>query len=170
MSLDGFIARADGAIDWLARVEQPGEDYGFRRFFDTVDTLVMGRKTYETALGFETWPYAGKRCVVVTRDASRPSRHGEAFFSGELPTLFKRLQAEGTKHVYVDGGVVVAQALGEGLVDELTISIIPVLLGEGTALAPHIGRDVPLQVVEHRAFESGLVQIKYRVLAATPAS
>lgn len=162
-SLDGFIARADGGIDWLSRVERAGEDYGFKAFFDSVDTLVMGRKTYDTALGFDAWPYAGKRCVVVTSDRSRESRHGEEFFSGELATLFDRFGAEGVKHVYVDGGAVIAQALKAGLVDDVTLSIIPILLGEGTALAPKIGHDVPLQLVEHRAFESGLVQLKYRV-------
>lgn len=162
-SLDGFIARADGAIDWLAIVERPGEDYGFRAFFDTVDTLVMGRKTYDTVLGFDAWPYAGKRCIVVTSDPARAARHGEEFFSGELATLFDRLAAEGVKHVYVDGGTVIAQALRAGLVDEVTLSLIPIVLGEGRALAPNLGRDVPLELTGHRAFPSGLVQLRYRV-------
>ncbi|NUP11082.1 MAG: dihydrofolate reductase [Polyangiaceae bacterium] len=162
-SLDGFIARVDGAIDWLAIVACEGEDYGFKAFYDTVDTLVMGRKTYETALGFDAWPYAGKRCVVVTSDTARTARHGEEFFAGELAALFDRLGAEGSKRVYIDGGAVIAQALKAGLVDDITLSIIPILLGEGTALAPKIGADVHLELVEHRAFESGLVQLKYHV-------
>lgn len=162
-SLDGFIARADGAIDWLAIVERAGEDYGIRAFYDSVDTLVMGRKTYDVALGFDEWPYAGMRCVVVTSDTSRASRHGEEFFAGELAALLDRLGAEGSKRVYVDGGAVIAQALAANLVDDVTVSIIPILLGEGTALAPRIGHDVLLELVEHRAFESGLVQLKYRV-------
>lgn len=162
-SLDGFIARADGAIDWLGVVDRPGEDYGAKAFFESVDTLVMGRKTYEVALGFEAWPYARMRCVVVTHDTTRASRHGETFFSGELRTLLERLGEEGAKHVYVDGGVVVAQALAAGLVDEVTVSIVPIVLGEGTPLAPRVGRDVPLELVSHRAFESGLVQLRYVV-------
>src|SRR5688572_3370030 len=88
-SVDGFIARADGAIDWLSIVQRAGEDYGFKTFFDSIDTLVMGRKTYDTVLGFD-WPYTGKRCVVVTSDTSKTSRHGEKFFAGELAVLVER--------------------------------------------------------------------------------
>lgn len=162
-SLDGFIARKDGGIDWLAMVERAGEDYGFKSFYDSVDALVMGRKTYETALGFDAWPYAGKRCVVVTHEAAKASVHGEEFFSGDLTVLFQRLEADGVKHIYVDGGAVIAQALQAGLVDTVTVSVVPVLLGEGTPLAPSVGRDVALDLREHRAFESGLVQLIYRV-------
>lgn len=163
-SLDGFIARADGAIDWLAIVERAGEDYGIKSFYDSVDTIVMGRKTYDTGIGFDAWPYAGMRCVVVSSDTARLSRHGEEFVSGDLAAVFDRLGAEGAKRVYVDGGTVVAQALKAGLIDDVTVSIIPILLGEGTPLAPRIGGDVRLQLVEHRAFESGLVQLRYRVM------
>lgn len=162
-SLDGFIARVDGAIDWLAVVERPNEDYGIKAFYDSVDTIVMGRKTYDVGLGFEPWPYAKMRCVVVTSDTKRTPRHGEEFYSGELSPLFERLGAEGAKHIYVDGGIVIAQALRAGLVDDITVSVIPIVLGEGTPLAPKLGADVGLELVEHRAFESGLVQLKYRV-------
>lgn len=162
-SLDGFIARADGGLDWLSVVDRRGEDYGFKAFWGSVDALVMGRKTYDTALGFDAWPYEGKRCVVVTSDTSKASHHGEEFFSGDLSALFHRLGVAGVRHVYVDGGVVIAQALRDGLVSEVTISIVPVLLGQGTPLAPSLGRDVRLALVEHRAFASGLVQLFYRV-------
>lgn len=164
-SLDGFIARADGAIDWLSQVERAGEDYGFQAFFGSVDALVMGRKTYQTALGFPSWPYQGKRCVIVTHQGDRTPVHGEEFHTGELGPLFERMGSEGVRHVYVDGGTVVAMALREGLVDEVTVSIIPVLLGEGTPLAPRLAGDVRLELVEHVAFESGLVQLRYRVRA-----
>ena len=80
-SLDGFVARTDGAIDWLKIVEREGEDYGFAAFFASVDALLMGRNTYETALGFDAWPYAGKRCIVLTHRAAT-SKHGESFFAG----------------------------------------------------------------------------------------
>lgn len=144
-------------------VEREGEDYGISKFYDSVDTLVMGRKTYDVALGFDDWPYSQMRCIVITTDTSRLARHGEEFFSGDLRSLWERLHQEGTRKIYVDGGTVIAQALGATLVHELTVSVIPVLLGEGTPLAPKIGRDVPLDLVENRAFESGLVQLKYRV-------
>jgi dihydrofolate reductase len=161
-SLDGFIARANGAIDWLSVVERPGEDYGFKDFFDSVDALVMGKKTYETALGFDTWPYAGKRVVVLTHSARAP-RYGEEIVSGDLTELTERLGSEGVKHVYVDGGSVIAQFLAARLIDDVTLSVIPILLGEGVPLAPRIGRDVALELTGHRAFESGLVQLRYRV-------
>lgn len=161
-SLDGFIARSSGGIDWLSTVERPNEDYGFKAFFDSVDTLVLGRKTYETALGFDSWHYAGKRVVVLTHGTPAP-QHGEEIVSGDVGPLVDRLGAEGAKRVYVDGGATIAQFLAAGLIDDFTVSVIPILLGEGTPLAPKIGHDVPLRLSEHRVFDSGLVQLTYRV-------
>ncbi len=162
-SLDGFIAREDGRIDWLSIVEREGEDYGFKRFFDTTDTLVMGRKTYETALSFDTWHYTGKRCIVRTH-APGESLHGEEFYSGDLVELMERLAEEGAKHVYVDGGMIISQFLAAKLVDEVTVSLIPIVLGEGARLTQKIGHDVGLELLSSKAFESGLVQITYRVV------
>src|SRR5262245_14744427 len=114
-SLDGFIARSNGGIDWLSIVERPGEDYGFKTFFDSIDTMVMGRKTYETALSFDAWHYEGKRCIVVTHTAPAP-RHGVELHAGDLEALVERLGAEGSKRVYVDGGTVIAQFLARKLI------------------------------------------------------
>lgn len=158
-SLDGFIARADGGIDWLSIVERAGEDYGFKAFFDTVSTLVVGRKTHEVALGFDTWPYAGKRVVVLTR-SSFTARHGEEFFAGEVSELVAKLDGR----IYVDGGDVIAQFLAANLIDDVTVSVIPIMLGGGAPLSPSIGRDVRLALKSHRAFESGLVQLTYSVI------
>lgn len=163
-SLDGYIARTDGGIDWLASVEREGEDYGIKEFYSSVDTLVMGRKTHDVAISFDEWPYTGLRTFVITSDTDRSARHGESFFSGDLTSLWERLSDEGAKRIYVDGGTVIAQALQANLVDEVTVSIIPVVLGEGTPLAPSIGRDVCLELTSHQAFESGLVQLRYRVV------
>jgi dihydrofolate reductase len=127
-----------------------------------VDTLVMGRKTYETAVGFDPWPYAGKRCVVLTHEAPA-SRHGEEFYAGDLVALVERFGTQSAKRVYIDGGEVIAQFLAAGLVDDVTVSVIPVMLGAGRPLAPNIGNDVRLRLTEPRAFESGLVQVSYRV-------
>lgn len=160
-SLDGYIARPDGALDWLSCVERPGVDYGYASFMASVDTLIIGRATYDLALGFEPWPYAGKRCVVLSHGARTP-RHGEELYAGSVRELCARLEREGRKHAYVDGGQVIAQFLREGLVDELTLSIIPVLLGNGIRLFGALDRDVPLQLCDTQAFESGLVQLKYR--------
>jgi len=167
-SLDGFIARPDGAIDWLGPMARPGEDYGYQRFFDSIDAIVFGRKTYETALGFDAWPYAGKRCVVLTH---RPleARHGEERHEGVLDVLVDRLGAEGVRRAYIDGGEVIRQFLAAGLIDDLTISIVPVLLGEGLPLFGG-GAERWLRLVESRAFPSGLVQVEYRIERAAAGS
>ena len=162
-SLDGFIARRDGSIDWLDAVRVDGEDYGFAEFFGSVDTLVVGRATWETVRGFAEWPYAGKRVVVLTHRTAA-GEHGERFLAGEPATLLERLQGEGAHRVYVDGGTVVSQFIRAGMIDDLTVSIIPVLLGDGIRLfqAQERQPERPLQLAGSRAFASGLVQLRYR--------
>ncbi len=161
VSVDGFIARPDGGIDWLSVVERPGEDYGYQRFFDSVDTLLIGRKTYDVALGFEPWPYAGKRCVVLSHRALTP-RHDETFESGAPLDVVDRLTALGCRRIYVDGGSVIQQLLAAGLVTDLTLNVVPVVLGEGVPLFGKTGRDLRLELVDTRRFDSGLVQVEYR--------
>jgi len=159
-SLDGFIARPDGTFDFLSIVERPNEDYGFADFFATIDALVIGRNTYETALSFPDWPYAGKRCVVLTHREA-PSVHGEQFFAGEPEALLEQLAMAGAQRLYVDGGAVIREFLRNHLIDDLTVSIVPVLLGQGVSL---FGSEVPeqrLQLSSSKAYESGLVQLCY---------
>lgn len=159
-SLDGFIAKPDGTFDFLSIVEQAGEDYGFADFFASVDALVIGRNTYETALAFPEWPYAGKRCVVLTHRET-PSIHGEQFFAGEPPALLETLALAGAQRLYVDGGAVIRAFLSENLIDDMTLSIIPVLLGRGISL---FGAEVPEQTLKlerSQAYASGLVQLTY---------
>jgi dihydrofolate reductase len=167
MSLDGFIARADGGLDWLTPMMEGGDDCGYRAFMGSVDAIVFGRKTYETALGFGAWPYEGKRCVVLTH---RPlvARHGEEPCATPLPELVERLGAEGVGRIYVDGGEVVRQFLAAGLVDDLTISIAPVLIGDGIPLFRG-GVERWFSLVESRSLATGLVQLVYRGHTA-PAS
>jgi len=164
VSLDGFIARADGSVDWLSLVESPGEDYGYQRFFDSIDTLVVGRSTYELALSFDPWPYQGKRCIVLSH-TQPPPRHGEEFFTGDVSALATRLAAEQAQRVYIDGGAVIQQFLRAGLLTDLTLSVIPIILGAGIPLfGPSTATDQKLQLVESRSFPSGLVQTHYRIL------
>lgn len=160
VSLDGFIARSDGGLDWLSIVQRPGEDYGYAAFFASVDALVLGRRTYETALGFGAWPYRGKRCAVLTHRPP-PPRHGEEFHTGPPGPLLERLATEGVRRVYVDGGAVIRSFLAEDLIDDLTLSIVPVLLGGGVPLfgAPGVERRLVLRAT--RSFPSGLVQLEY---------
>ena len=153
-SLDGFIAGKDGDLSFLDRVQAPGEDYGYQAFFDAVDVVVVGRRTYETAAAFSSWPYAGKRVVVVTHrpiDDARVVRHDGPVLA-LAPTLAGR--------VYVDGGDVIRQFLAAKLVDEITVSIVPVLLGTGARLFEGVTLDLELAGCE--AYDSGLVQVQYR--------
>ena len=166
-SLDGYIARADGGLDWLAMVERAGEDYGYRDFLDAVDALVMGRRTYDSVLEFEVWPYPGKRCIVMTHAPPAP-RHGEEFASGAPASLLARLGEQGVRRLYVDGGALIRQFLAAGLVDDLTLSVIPVLLGSGIRLFEEDARarsstERKLRLVTARPFDSGLVQLCYQL-------
>ena len=163
-SLDGFIARKDGDIDWLSIVERAGEDYGYQRFLDSVDTIVVGRSTYDLALGFEVWPYAGKRCVVLTHSAPSP-RHGEEFEHGSVAALAQRLAAAGATRVYVDGAAVIQQFLDAGLITDITVSVLPILIGDGIRLFGATGRDIVLDLIASRSFASGLVQVEYAASA-----
>lgn len=166
-SLDGFIARADGGIDWLSIVELPGEDYGYGRFAASVDALIMGRNTYDTALGFEAWPYTGKRVIVLTNRPFEP-RHGEEQRpGGDLRALCEELANEGVYRAYIDGGNVIRQFLAAGLVDDLTISIIPIVLGSGVPLFGELGAELPLHLESTQSWPTGLAQLRYRAKRST---
>ena len=159
VSLDGYIARPDGGLDWLAPFE--GEEHGYGAFFDSVDALVIGRGTYDTVLAFPSWPYGAKRVVVCTSRALR-AVHGEEVWSGEPRALCEKLSNEGVRRVYLDGGALIRGFLRAGLVDELTLNFVPIVLGSGIPLfAPGLP-EAPLRVVESKAFPSGLVQVRYR--------
>ena len=168
-SLDGFVAGKDGGLDFLGLVARPAEDYGYARFMASVDTVLVGRKTYDLALGFEPWPYAGKHCAVLTHRPPAP-RHGEEFHAGDPVALVERLARTGLQHAYVDGPEVIRQFLAAGLVQSLTLSVVPIVLGGGIPLFGALGRDVPLALVGSRAFESGLVQLEYAVEPAKRAA
>lgn len=176
-SLDGFIARDDGSIDWLMEANStvtPGEDCGYAAWMVAVDVLIMGRNTYEQVVAFEPWPYEGKRVVVLTSKAitlrTGPGVRLEK--SAESPReLLTRLSSEGCKHAYVDGGKVIQSFLSQGLIDRLTITVIPVLIGQGRALFGKMLSDVQLRLVESKAYEFGFVQSTYLVRSTcTPPS
>ena len=160
-SLDGFIARRDGSVDWLPPVDLQGEDYGFARFFGEVDALLVGRATWEVACGFDPWPYAGKR-VAVLAHAPREGRHGETFHAGDPGAVLDALGREGSRRVYADGGSVVSQLLAAGRVDDLTVAIVPVVLGDGIRLLQPPLPEVALVLESAVPFPSGLVQLRYR--------
>jgi dihydrofolate reductase len=158
-SLDGYIARPDGGLDWLKPFE--GEEHGYGEFFASIDVLAIGRGTYDTVLGFPDWPYQGKRVVVCTRRPADPT-HGEEFWNGTPRALAERLDGEGAKRVYVDGGALVSSFLREGLIDELTVTVVPIILGDGRPLFAKPLPEIALKLLHAQPFPSGLVQLRYR--------
>jgi dihydrofolate reductase len=164
-SLDGFIARPNGDLDWLP--PGGGEEHGYDAFIATVDALVIGRKTFETVLAFDTWPYGEKPVFVLsTRPlAPAPSEAVVERMSGAPAEIVSQLGARGVEHVYVDGGITIQRFLQAGLIQRLTITRIPVLLGAGIPLFGALERDVVLRHVGTRQYASGLVQSEYEVAA-----
>jgi len=171
-SLDGHIARPDGAIDWLLQANSrlpPGEDCGYAAFFSRMDALVLGRQTFEQVRSFPEWPYGDKPVWVLSRRGVvvPPALADRVSVTAEAPlALLQRLAAQGLRQVYVDGGQVVQSFLRDGLVDELTITTVPVLLGAGRSLFGPLSGDVALQLRDVRHWPFGFVQCRWAVAAA----
>ena len=168
-SLDGYIARRNGDIDWLDAanaVVPKGEDCGYRALMQSVDALVMGRNSFEKVRSFGFWPYGETPVTVMS---SKPIAFQEGtpktvtHSSESPPELCERLSRGGVKHIYVDGGNTIQRFLSAGLVDELTITVIPVLLGSGIPLFGSLKSDVKLSCIDTKRYEFGFVQIKYRI-------
>jgi dihydrofolate reductase len=164
-SLDGFIARTNGDIDWLEG-GQSGEDYGYTEFMSTVDHVVMGRNTYEKVLSFGGWHYEKKVIVLTSREMIIPPELTDKVKTLSLSpaALLDELELRGTRHIYLDGGVTIQRFLQEGLVDEITITTIPILIGEGLSLFGPLDRDEKLELLKSQSFNNGFVQNKYRVI------
>jgi dihydrofolate reductase len=162
-SLDGFIARADGSIDWLPTTGV--EEHGYDAFIATVDALVMGRKTYETVLAFDSWPYGDKPVFVLSTKplATAPPGVAVEHMSGPPAEIVSQLAARGVRHIYVDGGITIQRFLQAGLIQRLIITRIPVLLGSGIPLFGPLPHDIVLRHVGTRQYASGLVQSEYVV-------
>ncbi len=168
-SLDGFIARENGSIDWLPPVEEDGEDYGYREFMDSVDAIVMGRRTYETVLSFGSWPYGKKPVLVLSSrqvEISQEIAGTVEAMSASPQEVVRRFAERGFNHLYIDGGKTIQGFLREGLIDRLIITRVPILLGSGIPLFGPLSHDIKLRHVETRQFENGLVQSEYEVLRA----
>ena len=161
-SIDGYIARQDGNIDWLNCVQGFEEDYGFHDFFDSIDALIMGRKTYESIMSFSTWPYQGKR-VVVLSNTLKSVRDEAELYQGSLTQLASNLYSDGIQHVWADGSAAVSEYLNLGLVDRMIISLIPIVLGSGIPLFKSIGKEVPCRLLSSQSYPSGLVQLRYQL-------
>ena len=162
-SLDGFIARANGDLDFLEA--GGGEPHGYDEFIATVDALVIGRKTFETVLTFGSWPYGNKPVFVLSTRPLAPTPPGAMVerMSGAPADIVSQLAARGIGHIYVDGGITIQRFLEAGLIHRLIITRVPVLIGGGIPLFGAVPRDIVLKHVATRHYASGLVQSEYLV-------
>lgn len=164
-SADGFIARKDGSIDWLPAGGEGGEDFGYAEFMSTIDHIVMGRHTFEKVLTFGSWPYDKKVIVLTSRDLTLPPELADKVETLHLSPreLVHEMDIRGAKSIYLDGGVTIQRFLREGLVDEMTITIIPILIGDGLPLFGTLDKDVKLELVRSQSFKNGFVQNRYKI-------
>ncbi len=160
-SVDGFIARANGDLDFLP--PGGGEPHGYDEFMATVDALVIGRKTFETVLTYDPWPYGEKPVFVLSSRplAAAPPEAVVERMAGEPADIVSQLATRGIGHIYVDGGITIQRFLRAGLVHRLIITRVPVLIGGGIPLFAEVPRDVLLRHVGTRQYASGLVQSEY---------
>ena len=165
VSLDGFIARRNGDYDFLPA--DGGEPHGYDEFLATVDTILMGRNTFDVVLKLPSWPYRDRRVVVLSH---RPLDFSEITgcveqMCGEPGKIVHQLAASNAKHVYVDGGIIVQQFLRAGYIRHLTVTRVPVLIGEGIPLFGNVPQDINLRHVDTRQYISGLVTSEYEVIS-----
>jgi dihydrofolate reductase len=162
VSLDGFIARDDGSIDWLSIVDTPGEDYGYKEINTGTDTIVMGRKTYDKVMELvDEFPEKAKKVYVLSRKV-RSGEKNIIFSSKDPGDLLRELRNLDGKNIYVDGGgQIVQELMRQDLIDEYIISVLPVFLGSGIALFGSTGKQKLLRLKYSHSFNSGLVQMAY---------
>ena len=169
ISLDGFIARPDGDLDWLMKQATEGEDHGYEAFMASVDGLIMGRGSYQKVLTFGAWPY-DKPVVVLSRSLSQRNLREDLagrvrILDAEPEQIMARLSAEGWGRAYVDGGQVTQAFLRAGLIADMVLTRVPILLGTGIPLFGPLECDIDLEHRATRAYPSGLVRSEYRVVA-----
>lgn len=164
-SLDGYIAGPDGELDWLMNFPNPGKsDFGFGKFIKQIHALVMGRKTFEKVLSFGTWPYP-KPVFVLSSTLRQIPEHLEGkveLINGDLRAIVNDLNDRRFKNLYIDGGQTVQGFMREGLVDELIISVIPIVLGAGLPLFGKLDEAQRFELVKNEAFKNGIVKTHYR--------
>lgn len=164
-SVDGYIAKPNDDLSFLDSVQQEGEDYGYMGFMEQVDTVIMGRKTYDWVMSkVPVFPHQDKQSYIITR-SPRAAIHNTQFYSEDLGALVLKLKTNVGKNIFIDGGAQIVNALlKEKLVDEFHISLIPILLGEGVRLFDSgIFLEQPLTLISNQSFPKGLVQLRYAV-------
>lgn len=163
-SVDGYIAKDNDNLDFLKLVEKEGEDYGYAEFTANIDTIILGRKTYDWVLseiGASHYDNGDRDVYVITR-SPRPDSGRTKFYSGSLTALIKQLRSQNGKDIYCDGGAeIVNELIKSDLIDEYIISIVPVLLGSGVRLFKSERPEQALELVETKTFDTGLTQLRY---------
>jgi dihydrofolate reductase len=160
-SIDGFIAKPNDDLSFLSTVEKVGEDYGYADFIATIDTVIVGRKTYDWVLQHAAFPHADKQTFVITH-TPRPAEGNIQFYNGDIVALIQQLKSSPGKHIFCDGGAAIVNLLLQyDLIDELIISVIPILLGNGTRLFATNRPEQLYSLISSQSFDTGLVQLKY---------
>ncbi len=161
-SLDGYIAKADGDIEWLSIVQKKDENYGYTRFMKTVDTVILGRRAYDKVMSMNpSFQDEGKEWYVITRE-ERPQEGRVRFYNGKVLDLMTDLRSSEGKNIFIDGGAeLVNELMKHDLIDEYIISVIPIFLGNGIRLFKDYRPEMKLKLVDSKSYDSGLVQMHY---------
>ncbi|WP_338155261.1 dihydrofolate reductase family protein [Vibrio metschnikovii] len=165
-SLDGYIAGINGELDWLENVANPdGSDFGFSEFMSTVDVLLMGRNTFEKVASFGFWPYKKRVYVASSSLQSIPDEFADkaSLISGSVAVMLDKISSQGIESVYIDGGLLIQSALRANVLDELTITTMPILLGSGIKLFGDLENQVALELVHSEVLLNQMVKTRYRV-------
>jgi len=175
-SVDGFIAKEDGSVDWLQTAGNPtidmGDeaDMGMNEYMSTIDCMIMGRKCMDTISSMnltpQQWPYGSAKIIVLSttvKEAPANMKGKVKMYSGDLQALVFELENDGFKHAYIDGGTTIQQFINLKLINEITITIAPILLGEGKSLFGKTFKDIKLEEAKAIAFSNDFIQVKYKV-------
>ena len=164
-SLDGYIAKPNDDLSFLNAVQREGEDYGYQEFMRSVDTVILGRKTYDWVMTqVEIFPHAELQTFVIT-SSKRENLGKRSFYNGDIPELITNLKTRDGQNIFIDGGAAVVNTLlNHSLIDEIIISIIPVLLGDGVRLFNNGRPEQAMQLLSCKQFDSGLVQLHYKIV------
>jgi len=165
-SLDGFIARENGSIDWLTKYENnPETDYGYSKFYASIGKVLMGRKTYQQVLGFGEWPYREKKSYVFTRQKEPIRRENNVeFISEDIGEFVRQLKRNTEEDIWLVGGSQIIKVFfEENLVQDLIVFVVPIILGSGIPLFDHIGKEIGFRTGRVEMYENGLVKLEYEV-------
>lgn len=161
MSLDGYIARRDGSVDWLDKFNSSGEDYGYYEFFDSIETVLMGSSTYRQILDFGEFPYKGKNCFVFS-SKNKKAKHVE-FINADVRQFLQNLKVKENEKIWLVGGANLAnQFIKHNLIDEYILFTMPVLLGSGIKLFDKTNQELPLLLKKTETFKSGVIESHYQ--------